>query len=255
MVIRTEVRHANGGKVIGSTEQGYHLSLPALPARKYGLAQLDDYLHLARRQFSHQPPLRMRLEARVSKQTMPGTWGFGFWNDPFSFGFGGGGMARVLPVLPSAVWYFYGSEENHLSLRDDHPGSGFHAKVFSSSRLPSITALLAVPGIPLLFWPAAVRLLRRIAQRLIKEAAVPISVCVDRWHSYELLWQEDEVVFSVDQITLFKTTVSPRGRLGLVIWIDNQFFRLDPGGKVGFGVLDVTEAQWLEIQRLSVESL
>lgn len=255
MVINLAARLANGGKVIGSIDEGYHLGLPVLPAKKYGLAQVDDYMHLPRRKFPHQPPLRMQLEARVSGNDLPGTWGFGLWNDPFSFSFGGGGMARALPVLPNAAWFFYGSQENYLSLRDDQPGSGFHAKTFCSPRLPSILSLMAVPGLPFLFWPAAVRLLRRMSRRLIKEAATSITVSVDTWHFYELLWQEDQVVFSINQTTLLDTNVSPQGRLGLVIWIDNQYFRFHSDGKVGFGFLNSPVEQWLDLRGLTVTSL
>jgi hypothetical protein len=254
MALNLAARQLNGGVVTGSIDKGYHLGLPVLPAKKYGLAQVDDYTHFARRKFSHQPLLRIQLEARVSGNALPGTWGFGLWNDPFSFSIGGGGMVRALPVMPNAAWFFYGSQENCLSLRDDQPSSGFHAKTFCSPRLPAILSLLAVPGLPFLFWPAAVRLLRRMARRLIKEAAVPIEVRVDSWHVYELIWQADQVIFSINQKTLLDTNVSPQGRLGLVIWIDNQYFRLDPDGKVGFGFLDVPVEQWLEIRGLSVTS-
>jgi len=255
MSIKLATRLANGGKVMGSIDEGYYLGLPVLPAKRYGLAQVDNYMHLPRRKLPHQPPLRMQLEARVSGNDLPGTWGFGLWNDPFSFGFGGGGMARALPVLPNAAWFFYGSQENYLSLCDDQPGSGFHAKTFSSPKLPAILSLLAVPWVPCLFWPAAVRLLRRMARSLIKEAAIPITASVDTWHFYELYWQGDQVVFSVNQSKLLETQVSPQGRLGLVIWIDNQFFRVSADGKVGFGFLDVPVEQWLEIRGLSVTFL
>lgn len=255
MSINLEKRLANGGRVSGSTDNGYHLDLPALAAGKYALAQVDNYMHLPRRKFPHEPPLRLQLEARVSKQDLPGTWGFGLWNDPFSLGFGGGGMARALPVLPDAAWFFYGSQENHLSLHDNQPGSGFHAKTFRSTQLHPFVALLAIPGLPFLFWPAAARLIRRIARRFVKEDATSISLDIVAWHFYELIWKKDRVVFSINQSVVMETTISPQAQLGLVIWIDNQYFRYDPEGKLRFGFLNVPMEQWLEIRSLSVTPL
>lgn len=255
MSVKLETSLANDGEVIRSGNDGYLLKLPKLLDGKYGLAQVDDYMHLPRRQFPHQPPLRVQMEARVSKPELPGTWGFGLWNDPFSFGFGGGGMARVFPALPNAAWFFYGSQENHLSLRDDQPGSGFCAKTFRSPQLPSIVSLLAIPGLPFLLWPITARLLRRLARRLILEDVTTLMVEVAKWHVYELLWREDRVVFSVNQSTVLDTKISPQGRLGLVIWIDNQYFRFDTKGQMGFGFLEVPVEQWLEIRMLSVTSL
>ncbi len=254
MTIKLERRLVSGGRVTNFIENDYRLSLPVLPAGKYGLSQVDDYTHLPRWRFPHQPPLRMRLEARVSAPGLPGTWGFGLWNDPFSFGFGGGGMARVLPVLPNAAWFFYGSQHNHLTLDDDQPGAGFQAKVFRSPRLPSIFSLLVLPGLPVLFWPRAARFLRKMASGLTKESVMVLPEVAKTWQAYELLWQKNQVVFSFNQEVVMNTDISPQERLGLVIWIDNQYFRFDPDGKLGFGFLGVSTAQWLEIRGLSVTS-
>lgn len=251
---KMEVRQVNGGQVIDSAENGERFILPVLPSGKYGLSQVDDYAHLPRRAFLHQPPLRLRLDARVSSAELPGTWGFGLWNDPFSFGFGGGGMARLLPVLPNAAWFFYGSRQNHLTLTDDQPGSGFHAKVFRSPRLPSILSLLGLPGLPLLFWRVTARLLRKSAAYLVRESTKELSIGVDTWQTYEMIWKKDQVVFRVNQEVVMETDLSPIGPLGLVIWIDNQYFKFAPDGKTGFGFLDVPVEQWLDIRALSVTS-
>lgn len=255
MPINLDRRIMNGGRVCGTQEEGLCLFLPELPSGKYGLAQVDNYAHLPRWKFPYQLPLKLVLEARVSDTDLPGTWGFGFWNDPFSFGFGGGGMARLLPVLPNAAWFFYGSQENHLSLRDDQPGCGFHAKTFCSPRLPSILSLLAVPFAPFLLWPASARLLRRLGCSVVKEASTALSVPVADWHTYELLWFPSQVVFSIDQQDVFQTATSPQGRLGLVVWIDNQYFRFDGMGQLGFGFIEVSKEQWLQVRNLSVTSL
>lgn len=254
MLNKMEVRRVNGGQVIHSAENGKRFVLPILPSGKYGLSQLDDYAHLPRRAFVHQPPLRLRLEARVSADQIPGTWGFGLWNDPFSFGFGGGGMARLLPVLPNAAWFFYGSQQNHLTLTNDQPGSGFHAKVFRSPRLPSILSVLGLPGLPLLLWRVTARFLRKSASCLVKESTKDFSIEVDAWHAYEMLWKKNQVVFRINQEVVMETDLSPKPPLGLVIWIDNQYFKFLPDGKIGFGFLGVAEQQWLDIRAFSVTS-
>jgi len=237
MALDLEKREINGGRIVGSIDDEFRLILPEIEKGRYGLAQLDDYMHLSRRQFSYKPPLTLQLEARVTSKDHQGTWGFGLWNDPFSMGFSAGGMSRLLPVFPNAAWFFYGSDQNCLSLRDDQPGSGFHVKTYRSPIIPSVMSLLAVPALPLLFFPAVARLMRRAARGIVKEDAHLLNLVVDSWHIYKLVWEEYRVVFVVDGVEVFKTRVSPQGRLGLVIWIDNQYFRFDSEGHIGFGFL------------------
>ena len=46
---------------------------------------------------------------------------------------------------------------------------------------------------------------------------------------------------------------SPRGPLGLVIWIDNQWMVATPEGRFGHGVLALDHAQWLEVADVTIE--
>ncbi len=73
------------------------------------------------------------------------------------------------------------------------------------------------------------------------------------WHRYELDWQAERVIFTVDRQNVLDTATSPRGPLGLVIWIDNQFARLTPEGHIGFGTLNNPQPSWIEIADLSIE--
>lgn len=248
-----ERREVNGGRVKGSFETGFELITPSIDG-KYVLAQLDDYMPLSRSHFPHQPPVRLQLEVYVSANDLPGTWGFGLWNDPFSLGFGMGGMTRALPVLPNAAWFFYGSSANFLSLREDLPASGFHAKVFHSPRFPGLVTLLALPIMPLVLIPTAARLMRRLARLLSREDACQITTPVTGWHRYELTWFDGEVSFYVDETDLFKSSLSPHGPLGLVIWMDNQYLRFDPSGKLAYGYEKIEDQQWLKIRKLSIMS-
>lgn len=241
----------SGGGTIYEISQGcWRLSLPPGSAGEYRWAQLDDYRGLVRSKFPYQPPARLEARLRVSNNALPGTWGFGLWNDPFSFSMGLGGMGRRLPVLPNAAWFFYASAPNYLALRDDHPAQGLLAATFSSPCIPSwMLAPLGV-GLPLLLLPTTARLLRRAARSLIKENAVLAQVDVTEWHTYRIEWQAEQARFWLDEQLLLQTGVSPRGRLGLVIWLDNQFLSFPPGGRLRAGTLACDAEAWLEIEEL-----
>jgi hypothetical protein len=109
-------RTTRNGKVT-PTENGWRLDIADGGPSAYRLAQLDDYAALARSRFTWRERATLSLRCRVSEPNLPGTWGFGFWNDPFTVSFGLQGMARRLPVLPNACWFFHASAENHCLSR------------------------------------------------------------------------------------------------------------------------------------------
>jgi hypothetical protein len=255
MIEHLEKREANHGQVRVSSKEGFQLVLPEVHEPRYCLAQLDDYMHLPRRKFPYRHPFNMKLEARVSGDNLPGTWGFGLWNDPFSVGFIAGGVSRLMPVLPNAAWFFYGSAENYLSLQDDTPASGFHVKTFRSPQIPSFFSLFTLPLIPLLFCPFTARTLRRLARGFVKEDGKSLTIDATVWHSYGMTWRDESVEFAVDGNMVFQTTFSPQGRLGLVIWIDNQYFRFDPQGKIRFGSQKLESRQSLSIRGIELKNL
>lgn len=253
MIDDLEKREVNGGRVNAVSDNGFKFMIPKMAPGTYGLAQMDNYMHLPRRKFPHQPPFRLRMEVQVSGQSLPGTWGFGLWNDPFSMGFSAGGMSRLLPVAPNAAWFFYGSSENHLSLRNELPESGFHAKTFRSPLFPALLSLTVVPALPLLLWPRSASLLRKLSRQVVKEDAKLLDLNVEDCHIYQLDWQKDLVIFAVDGKEVFRTDQSPRGRLGLVVWIDNQYFRFDPEGRIGFGYLPTAADQVMSVRNMGIE--
>jgi len=246
-------RKVNAGTVNQINGKGYQLRLENSPEKNYSLAQIDDYMHLPRHKFPHTSPVKLTLEAKLSDKYTSGTWGFGLWNDPFGIGFGAGGVSRLLPVLPNAAWFFFGSKENFLSLRDDQPGSDFHVKTYRSPLLPSFTSLLALPFIPLFFWRMTGRLIRKLGRLFVKEDGEKLDVDVEVWHKYCLNLKASWASFLVDDALLFKTSTVPRGRLGIVIWIDNQYFCFDKSGKLDYGYLDVSDQQLMEIRSLLVQ--
>lgn len=238
---------------IEAVERGWRLSIPSGSALRYRLSQLDDHIGLARSRYPYHPPVHMQLEARASAAGLPGTWGFGLWNDPYGFSFGPGNGFIRLPALPNAVWFFYSSPVSHLSFRDDKPGNGLLAQVFSG---PRFHASLPRAGLTFLFSRRAARpLLARIisedAAQLAGDAT-PQPLDVTAWHSYELDWSTDGTRFAVDGARVLETTVSPRGPLGIVIWIDNQHAGYTPQGRVTFGLEPNPAPAWMEIRDLSV---
>ena len=231
---------------------GWHLEIPPGLKGKYRLAQLDDYAGLQRHSFSWQPPLTISLRARVSSATIPGTWGFGLWNDPFSLSLGLGGGTRRFPALPNAAWFFFASPQNYLSFRSDKPAQGFLAQTFLAPQIPAPILALGALGLPLLAWPWLAHKLRPLFARVIEEDAFLLSgLDVTEWHEYSLKWALDQVIFRVDG-QAFETGISPQPPLGLVIWIDNQFAAFTPYGKLSYGTLANPEPAWLEFQLLKL---
>ncbi len=252
----------------------YRLSIPAGPANKYRLAQLDDYTQNPRGRFPWRAPTRLNLSARTSSGSIPGTWGFGLWNDPFGLSLGFGGNPFRFPALPNAAWFFSASEENYLSFRDtraernevepksassagiatnapssaqrDVAANGFIAQVFRS---PKFHPLLVPAGMA---FPFSRRATRRFLGKIIGEDGIGLSVDVTQWHRYSLDWREERVVFEVDNVQMLESLVSPHPPLGLVIWIDNQYAAFTPEGKIGFGVLKNPEPAWLEIKDIDL---
>ena len=232
-------------------EGGWRLDLDAGAAGVYRLAQLDDYANLSRGAFPHQPPLSVSLRARTSQAELPGTWGVGLWNDPFGLSLGFGGKAGRLPALPNAAWFFFASQENHLSLRDNQPGHGALAGSYNSVRVPSLLLAPAIVTAPLLWLPAAGRMLRRTAAAVIRHNLGQLELDPTAWHEYAIHWQPDEVDFHVDGAVMFRA-LAPRPPLGLVLWLDNQYAAWRPDGRLAYGTLPTPPDCWVEISDLHI---
>jgi len=254
-------RHTPGARVEEiSHGSEYRLMIPAGPADKYRLAQLDDYTQTPRSTFPLRFPLSLSLSVRASSDSIPGTWGFGLWNDPFGLSLGLGGNPFRLPALPNAVWFFGASKESYLSFKNGQPqgfapafpANGFLAQSFRS---PKFHPLLILAGLAL---PFSRKSTRRLMSRVIAEDRIRLSVDtlsgtrVTEWHRYKLDWREQRVSFEMDDVQVFESQVSPNPPLGLVIWLDNQYAAFTPEGKIGFGVLENIEPAWLEIRELGI---
>jgi hypothetical protein len=251
--LELESRSTPGASVEALGPGHWRLSVPAGPAGRYRWAQLDDYLRLPRSRFLWRPPVRLTLRARASHPGVPGTWGFGFWNDPFNASLGLGGTARRLPALPNTAWFFQASPPNYLSLRDELPAQGFLTATFASPAIPAPLLALATPALPLLAWPPTAGMLRRLARRLVREDAARLALDAAAWHTYQLDWGASRVRFWVDGAARFEAAVAPRAPLGLVLWIDNQYAAFPPSGRLRIGTLANPEPAWLELAGVSVD--
>jgi hypothetical protein len=227
---------------------GWRLSIPAGPAGHYRLAQIDDYSELRRRSFPWNAPFQLSLRARASAAVIPGTWGFGLWNDPFGMGILSKVGGARLPVLPNAAWFFFASPANHLSLRDDLQAQGALAATFRSRNWPAALLALGAPGLALLAIPATARILRRLMRRFVGQDATALQLDPTEWHEYCLEWRQEAVDFQVDGQLVFHTEIAPVGSLGLVIWIDNQYAAFPADGRLRYGMLANPEETWIEVQ-------
>jgi hypothetical protein len=236
-----------GAAITEANPGAWRLYLPPGDSKNYRLAQLDDYCNLPRRRFLHTPPVTLSLRARASAEKLPGTWGFGLWNDPFSMGIlSKNGLLR-LPSLPNTAWFFFASPANYLSLRDDLPAQGGLAATFHSPTRAAWLLPLGLLTLPLLALPSLARFLRRLSRRVIWQAAAEMPADPTKWHTYQLEWKTGWASFQVDGTTILETEIAPQGRLGLVIWIDNQYLSFGPEGRLRYGFLACAEPAWIEI--------
>lgn len=243
-----------GAWVVQTGPGAWRLEIPAGPAGKYRVAQLDDYGSRPRARFPWRAPFHLRLRARASAQVIPGTWGFGLWNNPFGMAVLSGVEALRLPALPQTAWFFSASPPGFLSLYDDVPGQWWFAGTFRSAALwsrPLTAALLALGAPGLLARPVA-RGLRILARRLVAQSGAALAVDPTGWHSYALDWEADEAVFRVDERPVLRSALAPHPPLGLVIWVDNQYAAFTPEGRLGFGALANPAPAWIEVAGLQI---
>jgi hypothetical protein len=223
-------------------------------SRRYSNAQIDDYQGLRRRDFLWNPPLKLSVRARFSHAAgngapgLCGTAGFGFWNDPFLM------TGARLPNLPRAIWFFHASPPSDMKLDMQAPGHGWKAATIDA--LQPIALLLA-PFAPLATLLMNARPLYRVLwppiQRAMKIREMTIEADMTEWHTYVIQWGIHVTSFSVDGQTVLSSAPSPRGPLGFVMWLDNQYMIVKPWGRFGWGVLEAPGHQWMEVDWLSIQ--
>jgi len=243
-------RYVVGAGALEPTGSTLRFVVADATSRRYSDVQIDDYQGLPRRRFLWRPPLRLTVQARFSHPAgeLRGTAGFGFWNDPFLMT-----GARV-PTLPRAVWFFYGSPPSNMKLDLHTPGHGWKAATIDALR-PSalLLAPLALPVVLLMNLPPIYRALWPSIQRALNVQEAAVKMEMTAWHTYVIEWGAERVGFYVDGKAVLVDAPSPRGPLGFVMWLDNQYMVVMPWGRLGWGLLDVPGRQWMEVDWLAIE--
>lgn len=256
------VRTCPNGGTLTVDGSALRLALAGASAGRYSDAQIDDYGDLPPSRYLWRPPLRLEVRARASHPAHPGrlvteanagnpqpylrgTVGFGFWNYPFSL------SGRVLR-LPDAVWFFGASPPSNMALVPGVPGWGWKAQVVHAHRWRSVA--LGIPTLPAVLWARATgreRAAARWVRRVSGAAEAPLAADLGEWHRYSLEWLPECARFAVDGVEVLAAPDPPRGPLGFVAWIDNQYAVATPRGAFGFGTLD-SDPEWLELDWLRI---
>jgi hypothetical protein len=243
-------RYVKGQGTLEPTGETLRFVTTDATAQDYTDAQIDDYQGRPRRRFPWRPQLQMTVRARFSHPAgeLRGTAGFGFWNDPFLM------TGTRLPALPRAIWYFYGSAPSNMKLDLETPGHGWKAATIDALRPIALPLAPAAPlAVLLMNVPALYRRLWPPIQRAINVCERGIDLDMTAWHTYTIDWGTEAARFNVDGEPILDQAPAPRGPLGFVAWLDNQYMVVTPWGRFSWGLLDVPGRQWMEIDQLTIE--
>jgi hypothetical protein len=249
-------RYVKGHGKLEPTGSSLRFVLENATAQRYSNAQIDDYQDLPRRRFLWRPPLKLTVRARFSHATadvrtgLRGTAGFGFWNDPFLM------TGAGVPNLPRAIWFFHASPPGDMKLDRHTPGQGWKAATIDALHLSALLLAPVAPlAVPLMNLAPLYRLLWPPIQRVLKVREAAVQANMTTWHTYVMEWGTARASFYVDGETLLDGAPSPRGPLGFVMWLDNQYMVVKPWGRFAWGLLEAPGRQWMEVERLTIESI
>jgi hypothetical protein len=228
------------------TSSGLRLATAGAHHGAYSNAQIDDYTGLPRQRLPWRPPLTLAIRARFPT-AIRGTAGFGFWNSPIS-------PLGAIPALPAVIWFLWASPPSDIRPSLDVPGNGWKAACLDLSTRAAWAWAPVAPAVLLANRVGALR--RRIWPRV--ERALLVSECLldtpgSVARTYQIEWRSDGARFSVDGATVLEAEQAPVGPLGFVAWVDTQYLIATPEGRFGWGLLDVAEPQWMEIEWLTIE--
>jgi hypothetical protein len=163
-------------------------------------------------------------------------------------------MGRL--CLPRVAWFFFGSPPLDLPFVWGVAGNGFKAACLDAAN-PFFVALVpfAPLGFALMRLPLVYRRLWPVGQAALRASEALLNLDLTQEHAYEIHWWPRYVVFRVDGRTVHVSPYSPRGRLGFVAWLDNQYAIVTPQGRLGWGLLANESAHRLWLDALTFEAL
>src|SRR5262249_50797281 len=182
------------------------------------------------------------------QRALVGTAGFGFWNYLVT-------AAGGEPRPPDAVWFFAASPPSNMPLVQVSTAWGWEAQVVHAHRPAALLAAMPTAGAV-----ASARLTgredmaARWLQRLTGTHETVLPADLAEWHEYALEWRAVEARFWVDGALVLVAPNPPRGPLGFVAWIDNQYAVATPRGVLRFGTL-ASEREWLALDWLRIAPL
>ena len=254
------VQQSIGGGIVTGSPVALRLSLANATPQGYVDAEVHDYARPCAADFAWRPPVRLQLRARASHPVAPpdvtnpdpayllGTAGFGFWNAPFV-------VAHLSTRLPDAVWFFYGGPPHRLSLVPDVPGWGWKAQMVHAHRWGAVAA--GLPTLGAVAWARVsgdTRSAARWVQRMSGARETMLMPALTAWHDYRLDWLPDHADFFVDGLPVAHLDHPPRGPLGFIAWIDNQYAVVTPRGEFRSGIV-ATGEQWLELADVTITQI
>jgi hypothetical protein len=143
-----------------------------------------------------------------------------------------------------------------MALAKGVPGYGWKAGTFDARQWRFLAMAPFAPlGFLLMRVPSLYNRLWEIGQRAIGVSECLVEARLDVPHTYTIEWRENGAAFYVDELLIHVTPCSPKGPLGFIAWIDNQYAVVTPQGQFGFGYVAVEERQWLAIESVLIETL
>lgn len=221
---------------------GLRLILRNSPAGYLCSAQLDDYICHAREDYPWEPPVTLRLRARTNLPSgeLPGTTGFGFWNN----------MAPLwnnhMEVFPNWIWFYYASPETRISPTASPP-SGWKASVVQGG--PGGESAMAVND-SLLRIPLIGKYLGKVSMPAVETMLDGWDFST--WHDFEIIWNREVIHFRIDDEEVLEAHLRMTARLAFYAWIDNNYTGIRDNGDVVPGYLAIREEQALMIDHLEI---
>jgi len=107
---------------------------------------------------------------------------------------------------------------------------------------------MRIPMLYQLLWPIAQRAMG------VSEYLLDLNL-LTKPHTYTLDWLDDSLEFGIDGLVVHKSPVAPRGAMGFVAWIDNQYAIVKPQGSMSFGYASIQNEQSLILTDIKLQNL